>query len=442
MNVEGPVAFRGMSAGNDIRLSLIGRPIDTTVRLPGSKSLTNRALLVAALAGGTTQVRHVLLADDTRIMLRALETLGLDISLDEVACCATVSGCGGHWPVDDVDIHCGNAGTVIRFLTAACCAGFGDYRLDGVPRMRQRPIGDLVSALRELGAQIRYDGDEGYCPLSIRGRGLRGGRVRFHGTPSSQFVSALLMAAPLAAGDVYIDISGELPSEPYVAMTLKVMEAFGVEAVHEKMRKFIVPGRQTYASGRYDVEPDASAASYFFAAAALAGGRVVVEGLGSLSCQGDVAFVHVLEHMGCQIEQDEHRTLVCGPADGRLRAVDVDLGPMPDTAPTLAVLAAFAEGSTRMRNIANLRIKETDRLAALATELGKMNVPTQMHDDGLSIMPTGEPQAAAIDTYDDHRIAMSFALAGLRLDGMVIRNADCVSKTFPDFFQRWAALAE
>lgn len=431
-----------MSAGNDIRLMPIGHPIEATVSLPGSKSLTNRALLVAALAAGTTRIDHLLLADDTRIMLRALEALGLRISLDESACRATVIGCGGHWPQDDVDVHCGNAGTVIRFLAAACCVGYGNYRLDGVPRMRQRPIGDLVSALRGLGAQIRYDGDEGFCPLSLRSQGLRGGRVQFHATPSSQFVSALLMAAPLAAGDVYLDITGELPSEPYVAMTLKVMAAFGVEVVHEKMRKFIVPGRQTYTSGRFEVEPDASAASYFFAAAAITGGRVTVEGLGSRSCQGDVAFVNVLEQMGCQVEQGADRTLVRGPADGRLRAVDVDLGHMPDTAPTLAVLAAFAEGTTRMRNIANLRVKETDRLAALSTELGKMNVPTQMHDDGLSIMPTGKPKAAAVDTYEDHRIAMSFALAGLRLEGVVIRNADCVSKTFPDFFQRWAALAK
>jgi 3-phosphoshikimate 1-carboxyvinyltransferase len=431
-----------MSDSNDIRLMPIDHPIDATVLLPGSKSLTNRALLVAALAGGTTHVRHLLLADDTRIMLRALEVLGLRIGLDEASCCATVAGCGGHWPEDDVDIHCGNAGTVIRFLTAACCAGYGNYRLDGVPRMRQRPIGDLVSGLRGLGALIRYDGDEGFCPLSIRGQGLRGGDVHFHGTPSSQFVSALLMAAPLAAGDVYVTVTGELPSLPYVAMTLKVMEAFGVEVVHENMRKFIVPGRQTYASGRFDVEPDASAASYFFAAAALTGGRVTVEGLGNRSCQGDMAFVNVLERMGCQVEQGPDRTLLSGPTDGRLRAVDVDLGHMPDTAPTLAVLAAFAEGTTRIRNVANLRVKETDRINALSTELAKMNVPTQMHDDGLSIMPAGKPEAAAVDTYDDHRIAMSFALAGLRLENMIIRNADCVSKTFPDFFQRWAALTE
>jgi 3-phosphoshikimate 1-carboxyvinyltransferase len=208
------------------------------------------------------------------------------------------------------------------------------------------------------------------------------------------------------------------------------------------MRKFIVPGRQTYASGRFDVEPDASAASYFFAAAALTGGRVTVEGLGNRSCQGDMAFVNVLERMGCQVEQGPDRTLLSGPTDGRLRAVDVDLGHMPDTAPTLAVLAAFAEGTTRIRNVANLRVKETDRINALSTELGKMNVPTQMHDDGLSIMPAGKPEAAPVDTYDDHRIAMSFALAGLRLENMIIRNADCVSKTFPDFFQRWAALTE
>jgi len=430
-----------MNARQDIRLEPIGHPVDATVSLPGSKSLTNRALLVSALAGGTTQIRNMLLADDTRLMVEALGSLGVAVRLDESDCRATVAGCGGHWPNGEADLFCGNAGTVIRFLTAACAAGYGDYRLDGTPRMRARPIGDLVDALRDLGAHIGYEGQEGYCPLTIHARGLGGGGVQFRRPPSSQFVSALLMAAPLAAGDVYLDVAGDLPSKPYVAMTLKVMADFGVQAVQEQMRKFIVPGRQTYASGRFEVEPDASAASYFFAAAAIAGGRVAVKGLGSGSCQGDVEFVRVLEQMGCRIEQGPKQTVARGPTDGRLCGVDVDLGDMPDTAPTLAVLAAFAEGATRIRNVANLRVKESDRLAALATELGRMQVPTEEHPDGLSIMPQGKPAAAAINTYDDHRMAMSFALAGLRLDGMVIRDAGCVSKTFPDFFDRWAELS-
>lgn len=431
-----------MNVSKDIALKPAGKPIDRTICLPGSKSLTNRALLVAALARGTSQIDRLLLADDTRRMLEALRQLGVEIAVDEIRRRAIVTGCGGRWPKGEADLFCGNAGTVFRFLTAACCANHGEYRLDGVTRLRERPIAALVSALRELGGDIGYESREGYCPLTIRGRGLRGGEAQFEQTPSSQFVSALLLAAPLAAQDVMIDMRGALPSKPYVLMTLKVMRDFGVEALEEQMEKFIVPCRQTYAAMNFDVEPDASAASYFFAAAAITGGRVTVDGLGLESCQGDVNFINVLEKMGCRVEQGPRHTVVWGPADGRLRGVDVDLNDMPDVAQTLAVLAAFADGPTRIRNIANLRVKETDRLFALSNELNRMEIPTEVHEDGLSICPNRPPTAAAINTYEDHRMAMSFSLAGLRLDGMVIRDADCVNKTFPEFFELWSELTQ
>ncbi len=432
-----------MGTSNDVTLRPVARPVDQAVSLPGSKSLTNRALVVAALADGVSHVDGLLLADDTRYMIDALGSLGVGIQLDEAARRAKIRGCAGHWPNGEADIFCGNAGTVLRFLTAACCTGCGAYKLDGVARMRERPIASLVDALRDLGAAIGYAEREGYCPVTIRSRGrLRGGRVRFSRPPSSQFISALLIAAPLAMGDVMIEIAGELPSKPYVAMTLGVMQAFGAAVVEDGMQKFVVPAPQRYSAADYQVEPDASAASYFFAAAAITGGRVTVEDLGSASCQGDMVFVDVLERMGCAIDRGANETTVRGPADGRLKGIDVDLNDAPDVAQTLAVLAAFAKGPTRIRNVSNLRLKETDRLFAISTELDRMGVPTEVYEDGLSILPSGPPTPSAVDTYGDHRMAMSFSVAGLRLDGMVIRDADCVSKTFPGFFDLWARLAE
>ena len=423
-------------------LQPVSRPIDRTVRLPGSKSLTNRALLAAALADGVSTIDGLLLADDTRLMADALRCLGIPVKLDEDRRRASVHGGGGYWPNMEADIFCGAAGTVIRFLTAACCIGRGEYRLDGSPRMRSRPIGDLVDALRDLGSAIGYEDRDGYPPLTIRARGLRGGVVRFDSSPSSQFVSALLLAGPRAGQDVMIELTGPLPSRPFVRMTLGVMEAFGVSAIEDGGQRFIVPCGQTYAATTYRIEPDATAASYFFAAAAITGGRVVVENLGRRSLQGDAAFVDVLQEMGCEVESGADATVVRGPRDGLLKGVDVDLNDMPDVAQTLAVLAAFAEGPTNIRNVANLRVKETDRLAALATELGRMGVETETREDGITIRPHGPPTAAAIRTYDDHRMAMSFALAGLRLQGMTILDPDCVNKTFPGFFDVWAELAE
>lgn len=429
-----------MKETKEIVLRPPARRIDQSVRLPGSKSITNRAFVLAALANGRSRINGLLLADDTRHMIEALRALGTQIEVDEQRLQAIVHGHGGAWPASEADIFCGNAGTVMRFLTAACCLGHGDYRLDGAERMRARPVGNLVSTLRDLGAVISHEATEGFCPLLIRARGLRGGTVRFSSPPSSQFISAVLMASPRAMNDVMIDVAGELPSKPFARMTLRMMETFGAAVVEDRMRKFIIPGSQNYAATEYAVEPDATAASYFFGAAAITGGRVTVEGLDRESLQGDWRFVEVLEQMGCRVEQSAGATTVHGPAGGVLRGVDVDLNEMPDVAQTLAVLAAFAEGPTYIHNVANLRIKETDRLAATATELKRLGAATEVHEDGISIRPSRPPATAAIDTYGDHRMAMSFALAGLRMESVVIHNPDCVGKTFPGFWRIWTIL--
>jgi 3-phosphoshikimate 1-carboxyvinyltransferase len=372
-------------------------------------------------------------------MVRFLEGLEIEVSLEEASRTATVQGCGGHIPASEADLFCGNAGTVVRFGTAMCCLGTGHYRIDGVERMRSRPIGALVDALRELGGAIGYEDKEGYPPLTIGARGLRGGQASMRAEQSSQFVSAVLLAAPYARTDVLLSLAGEVVSEPYIRMTLQMMEDFGASVLAEGGR-YIVPALQGYTGRRYRIEPDASAASYFFAAAALTGGRVTVEGLGQRSLQGDTGFVRVLERMGCSVEQDETSTTVRGPQDGVLRGVDVDLNAMPDMAQTLAVMALFAEGATHVRNVANLRIKETDRIAAVAAELRKFGATVEARDDGFSIVPPAVVRPAAVETYDDHRMAMAFALAGLRVEGVVIREAACVSKTFPEFFEVFAGM--
>ena len=423
-----------------IRLHPISGPVDRTICLPGSKSLTNRALLTAALADRTSELTGVLFAEDTECMMDCLGRLGVSLDADRERRRVRVRGVSTPWPQSDAELDCRNAGTVIRFLTAACAGSRGRYRLDGVERMRSRPIGNLVCALRDLGASIEFDAEPGFCPLTVNAAGLGGGTVRLDAAASSQFVSALLMAAPLAGRDVMIELAAAIPSRPYIAMTMSVMDRFGVSVVQDEFKRFIVPAPQSYRATPYDIEPDASAASYFFAAAALTGGRVTVDGLGSGSVQGDLGFVEVLCRMGCRVERTDKTTTVYGPADGRLHGVDVDLNDMPDVVQTLAVLAAFAEGATRIRNVPNLRLKETDRLSALATELARMGVDAVVEPDGLTVCPAGAPKPSEIETYHDHRMAMSFSLAGLRLDGMVIRDPDCVSKTFPEFFDLWSDL--
>lgn len=420
------------------------RPLDATVNLPGSKSLTNRALIAAALADGESTLTGALFSDDTELMMAALQTLGVRVAEDRACCSIKVTGCGGHLPASEADLYCGNSGTTIRFCTALCALGFGPYRLDGNDRMRLRPIGDLVSALQSAGVLIEFENREGYPPLVVHAGGLRGGEMSLDSPPSSQYVSALLLAAPYARGDVMIEIRGTVVSAPYLAMTTRLMDAFGVsviETIGAGGAKFIVPAPQRYCGTVYAIEPDASNASYFFAAAAIAGGRVTVAGLGESSVQGDVKFVDVLERMGCRIERGADSITVFGPAKGeRLRGVDVDLCDMPDVAQTLAVVALFAEGSTAIRNVGNLRIKETDRLAALGAELSKLGARVELFDDAIIIHPPANPAPARIATYDDHRMAMSFALAGLAIDGVEILDPTCVNKTFPDFFEHFERL--
>ncbi|MCK4658669.1 MAG: 3-phosphoshikimate 1-carboxyvinyltransferase [Phycisphaerae bacterium] len=419
-------------------------PVNAVVRLPGSKSITNRAMITAALAKGKSRLTGVLFADDTQHMIVALQRLGVAITADPDACTVEVAGCQGHLPASDAEIYCGNSGTTMRFCTALCALGFGEYVLDGTARMQERPIEDLVQALQWLGTPVSYLGREGYPPLCIHARGLKGGQVHFDSPPSSQMVSALLMAAPCARSDVMIEVGGQLVSEPYVRMTLAVMDAFEVtvlDRVESGRARYIVSAPQGYQARRYAIEPDASNASYFLAAPAVAGGSVTVEGLGTDSIQGDAHFVGILERMGCRIHREPHRLTVHAPPAGEgLRGIDVDLNHMPDMVQTVAVVALFAEGPTRLRNVANLRLKETDRLAALAHELGALGAKVQVHSDGLTVCPPTRLVPAKIETYDDHRMAMSFALASLRLDGVVIKEPACVSKTFPDFFERFKAL--
>ncbi len=403
--------------------------------VPGSKSLTNRALVVAALADGTSVLRGALDCEDTQVMVAALQSLGIDVMHDVHSAIITVLGCGGRIPATEASLYLANSGTSLRFLTAMLATGVGTFRLDGTPRMRQRPVSDLLIALNGLRARATSDLGTGCPPLTIVASGLSGGDVFVKGDVSSQFLSALLMALPSAREPATIEVQGTLVSQPYIAMTLAVMESFGVTVANRKFRRFDVrPAR--YKGRDYHVEPDASAASYFFALAALTGGTVTVEGLGTSSIQGDMAFVDVLEHMGCTVEREPMRTTVTG---GALRAVDVDMNAFSDTVMTQAVVALFAEGVSRIRNVAHIRHKETDRLSALATELRRLGARVDEQFDGLVIDPPapGHLHGGRIATYNDHRMAMSFALAGLRIPGVTILDPGCVAKTYPGF---WADL--
>lgn len=425
--------------GPDVRIRAC-RPLHATVRPPGSKSLTNRHLLLAALADGPSELRGASLSDDALAMVEGLRQLGIAVDIRSDGQRIDVRGCRGHIPADTADIDARGAGTAMRFLAALCALGRGRYRLDGTQRMRARPIGPLVEALRELGAGISYEQSAGFPPITLQSSGLRGGTVVFREPPSSQFLSAVMMVAPYAAQDVYIRVDGAIPSRPYLDMTMAAMRERGVEALTLDGTRIVVAASQRYAAGAASIEPDASAATYFWAAAAITGGSVCIEGLSRSSLQGDVRFVDALERMGCTVTTDDESLAVAAAADGRLSGIEIDLNEMPDTVQTLAVTALFASGPTWIRNVANLRVKETDRLAALETELTKLGATIELAPDGIRIQPPAHPTAAAIDTYDDHRMAMSFALAGLRIDGVVIRGADCVSKSFPGYFDELARL--
>jgi len=412
-------------------------PVHGSIRPPGSKSITNRALICAALATGQSLLRGALDSEDTQVMIKSLQALGIVIQPSENNTKLIVHGCGGQIKPGPVDLFVANSGTTIRFLTAAVACGKGVYRLDGIERMRERPIADLLDALQRLGVNATSENQNGCPPVVVETNGLPGGMAEVRGDISSQYLSGLLMAAPAATAPVELRVTGELVSRPYIDITLAVMKSFGATVIQDGPSSFKTSGSAAYLACAYDIEPDASAASYFWGAAAVTGGSVRVEGLSATSLQGDTAFCEVLEQMGCSVKHDTNSITVAG---GKLRGVDVDMNAISDTVQTLAAVALFAEGPTRVRGVAHNRHKETDRIGDLACELRKLGAEVEEHEDGLTITP-GEHRAAEIETYNDHRMAMSLALTGLRLPGVIINNPSCTVKTYPHFFKDLAQLS-
>ena len=414
----------------------INHPLDATVRVPGSKSLTNRALLIAALAEGTTRLTNALFSDDSCYFAKALQTLGFDLQLDEANHEITVTGLGGTILSRKAELFIGNAGTAARFLSAFLTLGHGEYILDGDPRIRERPIQDLIEALHQLGVEL--EATNSCPPVEIFAKGLPGGKTKIAGNISSQFLSALLMVAPYAKSAVEIEVITELNSRPYVDMTIAVMEDFGVEIQRQFYEWFHVQPATYLPITNYQIESDASAASYFFAAPAIGGGTVRVENISRTSKQGDIAFLDILQRMGCIVEEGINSIGVT--STDTLIGVDVDMRDIPDTAQTLAVIAPFASSPTRISGIASARVKETDRVHATCTDLAGLGIRVEEHNDGMTIYPCKEIQPGTIQTYNDHRMAMAFSLIGLRFDGVTIENPACVSKTFPNFFEVLDAL--
>lgn len=413
--------------------------VDGTINLPGSKSVSNRALLLAALAKGKTELTNLLDSDDVRHMLTALKALGVSYTLSEDRTRCEVTGVGGPLAATgELELFLGNAGTAMRPLAAALCLGGNDIVLTGEPRMKERPIGHLVDALRQGGAQIDYLEQENYPPLRLRG-GFTGGKVAVDGSVSSQFLTALLMTAPLAANDTEITIKGELVSKPYIDITLHLMKTFGVDVENRDYRSFIIRGGQQYQSpGAYLVEGDASSASYFLAAGAIKGGTVKVTGIGRNSVQGDIRFADVLEKMGAKITWGDD-FISC--ARGELNAIDMDMNHIPDAAMTIATAALFAKGTTTLRNIYNWRVKETDRLSAMATELRKVGAEVEEGEDYITVTPPAKLQISEIGTYNDHRMAMCFSLVALSDTPVTILDPKCTAKTFPDYFDQLARIS-
>lgn len=407
------------------------RPPDAVVEVPGSKSLTNRALLLAALARGGSSVERALQSEDTYYMAQAWQQLGISVQFDAEHSRFLVQGGGGTFPASRADLFVGNAGTAMRFLTAALCLGRGVFRIDGTERMRERPVGDLLQALRQLGADVTSERANDCPPVIVRAQGIAGGRARIRASKSSQFVSALLQIGPCTSRGVEIEVEGPLVAAPYVDMTLAVMAAFGAQVEREGYQWFGVKP-SGYEGQCYGVEPDASSAHYLWAAAALCNGRVRTPGLGRSSLQGDVRFAEVLARMGAAVEMGEDWIEVRGP--GQLEGIDVDMNAISDTAMTLAVLGAFARAPVRIRNVAHLRLQESDRLHAAAAELSRLGIQVQEEADALTVYP-GRVRPGVVETYNDHRVAMSFALVGLKVPGIGIRNPRCVEKTFPAYFE-------
>ncbi len=413
--------------------------INAAIRLPGSKSMTHRALMIAALADGPSEIRYPLKAEDTFITARALEQMGAGIEWcrDSVR----VFPAKRRWTAPSGPILLGNSGTTTRLLLPIAAAGTGEFVLDGTARLRERPVGPVAMALEALGAGIEWLGEPGFPPLRISGTGLCGGEISVDASKSSQFLSGLLLAAPTAAGGLLIEWIEPAASFPYVVMTLEMMKQAGIRLERPASNAVFVPAPQTYSPTDFTVEGDCSTASYFWGAAALTGGTVLTSPVLPNSLQGDSRFLGVLEKMGCRIEWEAEGVRVTGPE--RLTAIDTDMNEMPDMVPTLAVVAAFAPGTSSIRNVAHLRIKESDRLESVAAGLELLGVPVRELPDGLVISGGNpRPPAAPIRAFDDHRIAMAFALAGLRLEGVEIEGAESVSKSFPEFWQYFDRLAE
>jgi len=418
----------------ELEITPLDKPPDATVSVPGSKSVTNRALLIAALSGGPSSIRNPLFSDDSYWLMDSLVRLGINLTADRGGGEVSVDGRGGEIPASGKDLFVGNAGTAARFLPPALALGRGPYTVDGVPRMRERPVSDLVDGMRRLGAGVEYAGEKERFPLRVLGGGLHGGTIHISGTKSSQPASGLLMAAPYAETPVTLRVDGR-KRWPYIGITAAVMRAFGVN-VEETLNIFSVQPA-VYEPLDYAVEPDASAASYFLAAAAVTGGRVHIPGLGSNSTQGDLRFAGVLEAMGCNVEIAPDSIEVHGP--DRLSGVEVDMNAFSDTMITLAAIAPFAEGPTTIKNVAHTRLQETDRLSAVATELHRLGITTHQTPSSIRIIP-GTPRAAAVRTYGDHRMAMAFSVLGLVVSGTSVLDPGCVTKTFPDFFGRLGEL--
>ena len=412
----------------ELEVMPLERPPDATIRVPGSKSVTNRALIIAALANGNSRIVNPLFSDDSFWLMDALVRLGIDVHADGERGEVYVSGQSGEIYASGVDLFVGNAGTVARFLPPFLALGRGPFTVDGVPRMRERPVADLVDGMRQLGAEVEYAGEDGRFPLMIKGGGIPGGKARVSASKSSQFISGLLMAAPYAQAPVTLHPVGR-KEWPYVGITVALMRAFGVEVDEANGRFTVAPA--LYSSRAYEVEPDASGTSYFMAAAAVTGGRVRIPGLGASSPQGDLRFAGVLRDMGCRVEIASDFVEVQGP--DHLRGVEVDMNAFSDTMITLSAIAPFAEGPTTIKNVGHTRLQESDRLSAVATELTRLGVKTQTTSSSIRIIPKNI-RSGVVRTYGDHRMAMAFAITGLVASGIRIRDPGCVTKTFPGYF--------
>jgi 3-phosphoshikimate 1-carboxyvinyltransferase len=410
--------------------------VSLDLAVQGSKSLTNRALIAAALAPGMTKLVNASFSDDSKYLATALNQIGIPVETRDKDDVILVNG--GKPLKSDGEFFMGNAGTALRFFTSFVCLGKGQYEIDGEARMRERPIGGLVEALRKLGAEVRYEMSEGCPPLAIKANGLKGGKTVVAGDTSSQFISSLLLSAPGASGPVEIEVEGEVASKPYIEITLDVMRDLGVPVEREAYRRFRIPAGSRYQSKVYKIEADGASANYFLAMAAVTAGKARVRGVGSRSHQGELKFAAILEQMGCTVKMFPEAIEVTG--NGPLKGVDVDMNDCPDSVQTLAAVALFAKGVTRVRNVKNLRVKETDRIAAIAKECAKLGANVDEMEDGFALTPPAKVGSAEIETYKDHRMAMSFAVAAVAAPGILIKDPDCVSKSFPGFFEQLGTL--